>query len=237
VAAVLGVNELLILGASAATAAGGHLLTTRGGMPSTLMLPVMSRERITEGAVASLAAAGAISAVVPFSLWSLFVVFFKVGALLFGSGYVLLAFIRSDLVERFGWLTEKQLLDAVAVGQVTPGPVFSTATFIGFILGGPVAAIVATVAIFLPAFFFVAVSGPLIPWLRRSALARSVLDGVVVASLALMAVVTWHLGRAALTDPLALVFAGVAAFLLIRYRVNSVWLILAAGALGFLLRA
>ena len=122
----------------------------------------------------------------PFSVGALFLFFVKVGSVLFGSGYVLLAFLRADLVERWHWLSESQLLDAIAVGQVTPGPLFTTATFIGYLLGGPVAAVVATVGIFLPAFFFVAISGPLVPRLRASPVAGAFLDGVNVASLALM---------------------------------------------------
>jgi chromate transporter len=151
---------------------------------------------------------------------------------LFGSGYVLLAFLRADLVERLGWLTERQLLDAVAVGQVTPGPLFTTATFIGYLLGGTPGAIVATVGIFLPAFIFVALSGPLVPRLRRSPTAGAVLDGVNVASLALMAVVTWQLGRAALVDPLTIALTVVSAILLLRFRVNSAWLVLGGALVG-----
>jgi chromate transporter len=147
---------------------------------------------------AAAVAAGGAGAATPVGLWALFGVFAKVGALLFGSGYVLLAFLRADLVERLDWLTERQLLDAVAVGQVTPGPVFTTATFVGYVLGGPAGAAAATVGIFLPAFAFVALSGPLVPRLRGSPTAGAVLDGVNVASLALMAVVTAQLGRAAL---------------------------------------
>jgi chromate transporter len=120
--------------------------------------------------------------------------FCKIGSILFGSGYVLLAFLQADLVQNWHWLTATQLLDATAVGQVTPGPVFTTATFIGYLLGGFTGALVATAGIFLPAFFFVAISGPLVPRLRRSAIAGAFLDGVIVASLALMAVVTWRLG-------------------------------------------
>jgi chromate transporter len=161
-------------------------------------------------------------------------VFAKTGAVLYGSGYVLLAFLRADLVERLGWLTERQLLDAVAVGQVTPGPVFTTATFVGYVLGGPAGAAAATVGIFLPAFVFVAVSGPLVPRLRRSPTAGAVLDGVNVASLALMAVVTAQLGRAALIDRLTVVLAGVSAFLLVRWRVNSAWLVLGGAVIGVL---
>jgi chromate transporter len=127
-------------------------------------------------------------------------VFVKVGAELFGSGYVLLALLRAELVSRLGWLTESQLLDAVAVGQVTPGPVFTTATFVGYVLGGHSGALVGTLGIFLPAFVFVALSGPIVPRLRRSPGAGAFLDGVNVGSLALMAVVTWQLGGSAVTD-------------------------------------
>jgi chromate transporter len=177
-------------------------------------------------------AAGATAA--PFGLLPLFLFFLKVGSVLFGSGYVLLAFLRADLVQRWGWLTEAQLLDAVAVGQVTPGPVFTTATFIGYVLGGLPGAGVATLGIFLPAFVFVAVSGPLVPRLRRSATAGAFLDGVNAASLALMAVVTWELGRAALVDPLTVALAVVSGAVLIRFQVNSAWLVLAGGLIGLL---
>jgi len=167
-----------------------------------------------------------------FGLWPLFLFFLKVGAVLFGSGYVLLAFLRADLVERWHWLTEAQLLDAVAVGQVTPGPVFTTATFIGYVLGGASGALLATVGIFLPAFFFVAISGPLVPRLRRSVVAGDVLDGVNVGSLALMAVVTVQLGMTAITDATTIVLALASAVLLIRYRVNSAWLVLGGALVG-----
>ena len=170
-----------------------------------------------------------------FGLWPLFLFFLKVGAILYGSGYVLLAFIRADLVERWHWLTEAQLLDAIAVGQVTPGPVFTTATFIGYVLGGTRAAVVATLGIFLPAFFFVAVSGPLVPRIRRSAMAGAFLDGVNVAALALMLVVTYQLGRAAVIDFVTLVLALVSAFILFRWRINSAWLILAGAIVGWFL--
>ena len=176
-------------------------------------------------------AAGAAS----FGLWPLFLFFLKVGAILYGSGYVLLAFIRADLVERWHWLTETQLLDAIAVGQVTPGPVFTTATFIGYVLGGTRGAMVATLGIFLPAFFFVAVSGPLVPRIRRSEIAGAFLDGVNVAALALMLVVTYQLGRATLVDVTTLALALISAFLLFRFRVNSAWLILGAAIVGWIL--
>jgi chromate transporter len=170
-----------------------------------------------------------------FGLWPLFLFFLKVGAILYGSGYVLLAFIRADLVERWHWLTETQLLDAIAVGQVTPGPVFTTATFIGYVLGGTRGATVATFGIFLPAFFFVAVSGPLVPRIRRSQIAGAFLDGVNVAALALMVVVTYQLGRAAIVDLITLALALISAFILFRFRVNSAWLILVGAVLGWII--
>jgi chromate transporter len=169
-----------------------------------------------------------------FSMGALFLYFLKIGAILFGSGYVLLAFLRADLVEQRHWLTEAQLLDAIAIGQMTPGPVFTTATFIGYLLGGSQGAAVATIAIFLPAFVFVALSGPLIPRLRRSATAGAFLDGVNVASLALMAVVTWKLGLAAVVDPFTVLIAIFSTILLIRFRMNSAWLILGGAAAGFI---
>jgi chromate transporter len=178
------------------------------------------------------AALAATVAAVPFSLVTLFLFFLKVGAVLFGSGYVLLAFIRTDLVDRLRWLTEAQLLDAVAVGQVTPGPVFTTATFIGYLLGGFRGAMVATLGIFIPSFFFVSISGPLIPHLRRSALAGAFLDGVNVGAWALMAAVTLFLARAAIVDVTTMILAASSAFILIRYRVNSAWLVFGGGLVG-----
>jgi chromate transporter len=167
-----------------------------------------------------------------FGLWRLFLTFAKIGSVLFGSGYVLLAFLRSDFVDRLHWLTEKQLLDSVAVGQVTPGPVFTTATFIGYLLAGIPGATVATVAIFLPAFLLVAVSGPLLARIRKSLVASKFLDGVVVASLALMGVVAWQLGRAAIVDFTTLAIVLISAVLLFRFRVNSAWLVLGAALIG-----
>ncbi len=174
----------------------------------------------------------AVVATAPFSLGPLFLIFLKIGSVLFGSGYVLLAFLQSDLVDRTHWLTQSQLLDAVAVGQITPGPVFTTATFVGYILGGNLGAIVATVGIFLPAFFFVSISGPLLPRVRQSPLAGAFLDGVNAGSFALMVEVTWQLGRAAVVDTTTLVLAISSAILLLRYRLNSAWLILLGGAIG-----
>jgi chromate transporter len=167
-----------------------------------------------------------------FSLTSLFLFFLKTGAVLFGSGYVLLAFLKADLVERWHWLTNAQLLDAVAVGQFTPGPLSSTATFIGYLLGGLPGAAVATLGIFLPAFAFVALMGPFVHRLRRSKPLGSFLDGVNVAALALMGSVTLQFARPALTNgpTVALFLVGVA--ILATIRINAAWLILAGGLLG-----
>src|SRR5215204_1112010 len=164
------------------------------------------------------------AAATSFGLWPLFLFFLKVGAVLYGSSYVLLAFIRADVVERWHWLTESQLLDAIAVGQVTPGPVFTTATFIGYVLAGASGAAVATVGIFLPAFFFVALSGPLVPRIRRSPTAGAFLDGVNACALSLMFVVTYLLARSALVDVTTVLIGLLSAFLLFRFRINSAWL-------------
>jgi len=166
------------------------------------------------------------------NLWALTGFFLKVGSVLFGSGYVLLAFLRADLVQRWGWLTDQQLMDAVAVGQFTPGPVLTTATFIGYVVAGVPGALLATLGIFLPSFVFVAASSPLIPRMRRSAWAGSFLDGVNVASLGLMATVTWQLGRAALVDWVTLATALVATLLVFRFQINSAWLVLGGAAIG-----
>jgi chromate transporter len=167
-------------------------------------------------------------------LWPLFLIFVKVGSIVFGSGYVLLAFLQTDLVLRLHWITNSQLLDAIAVGQVTPGPVFTTATFIGYLLGGPAGAVVATVGIFLPGFILVAISGPLIPRIRGSSVAGGFLDGVIVASLALMAFVTYQLGVSALVDIVTVGLTLVSLALLIRFHVNSAWLVLLGAAVGLL---
>jgi chromate transporter len=223
----LGVGEITVL-----VAAGALVAIVRrgaGGAPEENAgdragpLPVVTMVQVGAGA-------GATSAV--FGLWPLFTFFVKVGSVLFGSGYVLLAFLRSGLVVERGWLTEAQLLDAVAIGQVTPGPVFTTATFVGYLLGSWPGAGVATAGIFLPAFIFVAVSGPLVPRLRRSRVAGAVLDGVNAASLALMGVVTLRLGAAALVDGVTVLLALASALLLLRWRVNSAWLVAGGAAVG-----
>ncbi len=222
VASAAGVNELAVLAGAGALVAAFRSLRSGGKDAAAALLPFIP-------------AAGATAAASAVSLPGLFFVFCKTGAVLFGSGYVLLAFLRADLVERLHWLSEAQLIDAIAVGQITPGPVFTTATFVGYLLAGPAGALVATGGIFLPAFVFVALSGPLVPRLRASAAAGAVLDGVNVASLALMAVVTAQLARAAVVDLPTAVLTLLTTVLLLRYRVSSTWLILGGAVAGALL--
>jgi chromate transporter len=186
--------------------------------------------------VAGVMTVAAVGAAFPVGLARLFLSFLKIGSVVFGSGYVLLAFLQTEFVERLHWLTDKQLIDAVAVGQFTPGPLFTTATFIGYVVAGWRGAVVATVGIFLPGFLLVAVSGPLIPRLRRSPVAAAALDGVVAGSLALMAVVTWQLGKASIVDRTTLVVFVASLIALLRFRVNSAWLIAAAAVVGWAIR-
>lgn len=217
----LHVNELALLFAAGAFLAAAQVIKTRRKPAASAVLPFGFLFQVSSSA-----------GVATFSLWALFLFFLKVGSVLFGSGYVLLAFLRGDLVERYGWLTNEQLLDAITVGQITPGPVFTTATFIGYILGGGSGAFAATVGIFLPAFVFVALSGWIIPRLRRSATMGAFLDGINVASLALMIFVTFELGRSALIDPVTIFWAAASLYLLLRYKVNSAFLIVAGAAGG-----
>jgi len=170
------------------------------------------------------------------NLSELFATFFKIGALIYGSGYVLLAFLRTDFVDRLGWLTDQQLLDAVAIGQFTPGPLFTTATFIGYTILGIPGAIVATLGIFLPGFVLVMLTNPLIPRMRQSRWLGALLDGVNVAAIGLMIGVTLEIARAALIDPITILLTLGAAFLLVRYKINSTWLILGGAVVGLIAR-
>lgn len=219
---LLGVNELVLL-------LGGGLLVMlvengirlrAGAPPLAALLPLVG-----------FAPRGwaALPAEAPANLLQLFLTFLKIGAVLYGSGYVLLAFLRNDFVNRLGWLTDQQLLDAVAIGQFTPGPVFTTATFIGYVVGSWPGAVLATAGIFLPSFVFVAAVNPFVPRLRRSPWMSALLDGVNVTALGLMAAVTWELGRAAVVDWLTAALAVVAAVLLLRFKLNSTWLVLGGG--------
>jgi len=228
-AVLLGAHELLVL-----LAAGVLLPILRGVVRSAApgsaasIAPLLPLGML--GASASAVGAAGVS------LGGLFAFFLKVGAVLYGSGYVLLAFLRADLVERWGWLSETQLLDAVAIGQVTPGPLFTTATFIGYVLAGPAGACVATVGIFLPGFVFVACTAPLIARLRTSPVAAAFLDGVNAASLALMAAVTLELLGSAFVDAVTVALGVASAVALLLTRLNPIWLVLAGAVAGFLAR-
>lgn len=219
--------------AFAAVALGAHELAVLGAAGA--MMAVTKLKRVpTAAMVVPLVPTSATVVAAQFSLSGLFLSFLKIGSVLFGSGYVLFAFLRTEFVERLHWLTEGQLVDAVAVGQLTPGPLFTSATFVGYLLGDLGGAAVATAGIFLPAFVFVAASGPLIPWLRKHAAAGAFLDGLNVASLALMALVAIQLGRGTLVDVTAFAIAAATAIAL-ALRVNTVWLVLAGAAAGVLL--
>ena len=226
--------------ATAAAIAGGNVLAILFAAGLVTVFQAWIKERRLSGNLLALsipvkflmASTPVSAAAVPISLSALFVIFLKFGAVIFGSGYVLLAFLQADLVDRLHWLTQAQLLDAIAVGQVTPGPVFTTATFIGYLLGGVRGAVVATIAIFLPGFLLVAASRPLIPRIRRSKIAAAFLDGVNVGAVALMIAVTWQLSRAALVDFPTSAIAALSAVVLIYFRVNSAWLVFVGGIAG-----
>ena len=222
----IGVNEIvLLLGGGLIVMLAQNLRYVKDMKPAVFLLP------LGYPAVISVASS------VPFSLTTLFLTFLKIGSVLYGSGYVLLAFLRSDLVVRYGWLTDSQLLDAIAIGQVTPGPLFTTATFIGYQLGGFSGAFWATLGIFLPSFFFVAAVNPLVPRLRSSRWFGALLDGVNVTSLGLMAAVTWQTASSSLVDPVTLLIGLAALILLLWCRVNSTWLVAGGALLGFLSKA
>jgi chromate transporter len=232
-ASFLGAPPLAVLVLSGLALLVARSATIRRNSPPLLPLLVPAPSLLaalttTSAATAATTLPGAIS------LARIFLTFLKVGSLLFGSGYVLLAFLRTELVERLGF-PEAKLLDAVAVGQITPGPVFTTATFIGYVMAGPLGALVATIGIFLPAFVLVALCGPFLPRLRQSPRMSAFLDGLNAASLALIAVVTWQLASAALVDIPTVVMAAVAAAILLFRPVNSAWLVLAGGVLGVVL--
>lgn len=221
---LLGVNELLVLAAGAVLAAAARL---------TRRPP--SRDRLHAMIAAPLLALGG-SPLFPDptggQLAQLFITMLKIGSVLYGSGYVLLAFLRGDFVDRLGWITGQQLTDAVSIGQVTPGPVFTTATFIGYLIAGPVGAFLATVAIFLPSFVFVGLLTKLTDKLRSSQWTAALLDGLNAAALALMAGVSYHLGRTAIIDPLTAAIAVVTLVLVWKTRLNNAWFIAGGAAIG-----
>jgi len=235
VVAVAGVNEVVALLVGGVV---GVLWLRLGSGPtgdsSMVLAPPLGVSSAKYFGLGTLGA-GLGSAVAATPLWKLGLFFLKVGAILYGSGYVLIAFLHGDLVAGYGWLTDQQLMDAVAIGQFTPGPVLSTATFIGYVIAGWPGAVIATVAIFLPSFFFVLLLNPLIPRLRSWPWTAAFLDSINVSALALMVAVTLELGMVVLTAWPAWVIAALAAILTLRFRVNAAWVVVGAAAAGWVL--
>lgn len=220
VAQVAGAGEVAVLAGAATVSAVAGTVTKRGTRLYSAIIPVIGPVVASISTVTSLLPS------------QIFLTFLKIGSVLFGSGYVLFAFLHSEFIERLHLLSETQLLDAVAIGQITPGPVFTAATFIGYLLLGMDGALAATAGIFLPAFFFVALSAPLLPRLRESRVIGDMLDGLQAASLALMAVVAIYLGQAAIIDIISAVLFIVSAALLIRWKLNPTWIMLVGGLVG-----
>jgi chromate transporter len=221
----LGANELLLLllaGLGVTLLKNG--LRDSGGKIPMIMFP----------SVLAIAKPTAIASV---SWVKVFFFFLKIGSVLYGGGYVLLAFLQRDLVERSHWLTSQQLLDAVAIGQVTPGPLFTTATFVGYLLAGNGGAIAGTFGIFLPSFILILAIGPWVAKIRSSTWASGFLDGVNAASVGLMAVVTYTLGYAAIVDGFAMIISLLSSIAIFRFKLNSIWLILAGGGVGIAVKA
>ena len=219
---LVGANELLLLAASAVVVVAARHRPRPPDRTNAIMLPLLA------------ATAAELDHQRSVDLLRLGWVFLKVGAVLYGSGYVLITFLEHDLVERLGWLTERQLLDAVAVGQFTPGPVFTTATFVGYQIAGAAGAVIATVAIFAPAFVFVAFLGRITHRIRNTPWAASALDGVTASSLGLMAAVGVRLADGALVDLPTWSLAGGALIVLVVWTPNTAWLVLFGAAVGLI---
>jgi len=221
---ILGFNEIALLFGGAAVVllvhGGRHYL--KHGLTAFAPIPVLFQMPLTT----------LFTGVMPFSQTTLFLSFLKIGSVLFGSGYVLLAFLRSEFVVRLGWLTNQQVLDSVVAGQITPGPVFSSATFVGYLLGGWPSALLATLGIFLPSFLFVGLLSRILPYVRKSPWAATFLDGVNAASLGLMAGVTVQLGQTAIIDIFTIVLLLGTLFVIYQLKVNPIWLIIGGGLLG-----
>lgn len=194
-------------------------------------------------AIAPLPVAAAIVDAAPnFARMALF--FLKVGATLFGSGYVLVSFLKGGLVEQFGWLSEDQLLTAITIGQVTPGPLLTTATFVGYVLGadkfaggtpgGILGALLATFAIFFPSFCFVALLGRTLDRIRQSPRARGALNGLNAAVVALIFIVTIDLAQSALTAPAPILIAIASCAALLLWNLNATWIVVAGGVIGWI---
>ena len=223
---LIGFDEiaLLFLGAVVVLLVRSGHRFIRHGLPAILAVPALFLK---------LPIAGTATSAIAFSQSTLFLTFLKIGATLFGSGYVLLAFLKSEFVMKLGWLADAQVIDAIAVaGQITPGPVFTSATFIGYLLGGWPSALLATLGIFLPSFLLVGLLSRVLPFVRKSWWAASFLDGVNAASLGLMTAVAIQLGRIVLVDIFTIVLTLCALFLVFRFKINSAWLIVGSGLLG-----
>jgi chromate transporter len=219
----LGFNEIALLFAGAGVvllfSSWRHFI--KNDFSALILIPILKAPVVIFSAIK-----------VQFSQTTLFLTFLKIGSVLYGSGYVLVAFFSSEFVQRLGWLTHQQLLDAVAVGQITPGPIASSATFIGYLMGGWPSALLATLAFFLPSFVFVALISRIVPYLRKKWWSGAFLDGVNITSLGLMAAVTWTLGRAGIIDWFTIALTIVAQFLVFKFKINSTWLILGGALLG-----
>lgn len=238
-ASLLGTNEVLVLLLGGAAGVAMHVIKKTGNKRvSGWIIPLVSQFCIFKGSYAKAAvAAAALSAgVAGVSSWKLGLFFLKVGAVLYGSGYVLVAFIEGGLVKEYGWLTHQQLLDAIAIGQFTPGPVLSTATFVGYLVSGVPGAIISTIAIFLPSFIFVLMLNPVIPRLRSSKMMSAFLDAVNISAIALMAAVVIRLSRVAITDWRAVLIAVTAMTAGLSFKVNAAWLIMGGAVAGFVLQ-
>ena len=236
---LLGLNPILIL------LAGGVLgmalrQSAKSMVAGAALMPIIrAGPSVQQGWRIMSASASAVSvvgaAIMRPPLWRIAMFFLKVGAVLYGGGYVLLAFLEQGLVQQHAWLTRQQLLDAIAIGQFTPGPVLSTATFIGYILGGVPGAAVATVGIFLPSFFYVALLAPVLFRLRQSPWVGAFLDSVNVGAVALMAGVTFRLGAQALRAWQSWVIAMTSLIVLLGWKVAPAWVVLGGGIAGLLL--
>ncbi|MEL7357248.1 MAG: chromate efflux transporter [Cyanobacteria bacterium J06560_6] len=238
---LLGFNEIALLFGCGVLVAVVKNWNNRGTTAGLFLLPfsgtALTEVSLSSGFSGSLAQATTAAGTVASVGWvSVFLFFLKVGSVLYGSGYVLLAFLQRDLVEQHQWLTSQQLLDAVAIGQITPGPVLTTATFVGYVVAGHMGAIAGTLGIFLPAFLLVGIVNPWVPKLRQSKVASAFLDGVNAASLGLMAGVTYILARAAVIDVWTVLIAIASAVAVFRYKVNAAWLVLVGAVLGYLLQ-
>jgi chromate transporter len=240
---VLKSRELMVIAAIVLGLAAMHVATLAlliGTGVAWIVANRFGQSRSEQNGIAATAASAAggaaVSTTAAAATTGVFLYFLKIGALLFGSGYVLLAVLREDLVTRMHWLGESQLLDGIAVSQATPGPFFTVATFLGYVLSGWRGAGLATVGMFVPAFVYVAATANILPGLRKSPTASAFLDGVNAAAVALMALVGFQFARESVMTPLAGAIAAVSAVLGFRFRVNSAWLVLGGAVCGLVVK-